>query len=180
MHDYIEGTYSLKSIPNVRKLLIANLFMLSVFGRNLVRGSHRWNILLYSCYDVWPGAWTRFRTTEIFHVRGKFIYTQNFRQKSAERKSPQKYFFFFIFSLWYLSWGLNPIPNDRQLFMANLFTLSICHRNLLRGSHRRNIFHSWFYCRHLTWGLSFLISQLPICYNGLKETFIEMSVCFWS
>ena len=35
------------------------------------------------------------------------IYSQSFCQKSAERKSPKKYFFFHI-SFWYLPWDTNP------------------------------------------------------------------------
>ena len=41
---------------------------------------------------------------ETFH--GNFIYSQRFSQKSAERKSPKKYFFCILF--WCLAWDSNP------------------------------------------------------------------------
>ena len=41
---------------------------------------------------------------KLFH--GRFIYLQSFCQKSAERKSPKKYFF--IFHFWWLIWDTNP------------------------------------------------------------------------
>ena len=40
---------------------------------------------------------------ETFH--GNFIYSQSFCQKSAERKSPKKYFSYLF---WCLAWGWNP------------------------------------------------------------------------
>ena len=41
------------------------------------------------------------------HFLGRFIYSQNFCQKSAESKSPKKYFFIHI-SFCYLIWDTNP------------------------------------------------------------------------
>ena len=56
------------------------------------------------------------------------------------------------------TYSLKSTSNDRfffffdMLFMASLFTLRVSARNLLRGSHRRNIFIFSFWC--LTWDLN--------------------------
>ena len=67
------------------------------------------------------------------------FYSQSFCQKSAERKSPKKYFSYFVL----MSGGtysLKSTPNYR-FFEAIFYLLSqlVFARNLLRGSSRRNI-----------------------------------------
>ena len=73
---------------------------------------------------------------KIFH--GRFIYSQSFCHKSAERKSRKNFFFIFRFDIW--PWlcvnfihhsRLNGVNRFlRTLFMAILFTLIVLARNL--------------------------------------------------
>ena len=54
----------------------------------------------------------------------------------------------------FYTWVMGPTVQQQifeKLFMANLFTLRVFARNLLRGSRRRNILFIW---RCLTWGLN--------------------------
>ena len=49
---------------------------------------HKWRDLQFKVDSEWQIFW------ETFH--GNFIYSQSFCQKSAERKSPKKYFLYFV------------------------------------------------------------------------------------
>ena len=53
---------------------------------------HKWRDLLFKVDSEQQIFW------ETFH--DNFIYSQSFCQKSAERKSPKKYFSYFVFDVW--------------------------------------------------------------------------------
>ena len=80
IHTYIIGHYN----PSVwiTDLVSHTTYVVCV---NFI---HKWRDLQFKVDSEWQSFW------ETFH--GNFIYSQNFCQKSAERKSPKKYFSYFI------------------------------------------------------------------------------------
>ena len=93
--------YSLTSTPNdrfLRNFFMAILFTHRIFARNLVRGNRQrstFRILFWSI--SWGSSLNRFLRN--FYMAGLFT-LESFCQKSAERKSPKKYFSYFIFDDW--------------------------------------------------------------------------------
>ena len=72
------GTYCLKSTPIFWENFSRQVYLLSEFSPEI-------------CWE----KLAKLRVFEkIFH--GRFIYSQNFYQKSAKKKSPKKYFLYFV------------------------------------------------------------------------------------
>ena len=90
MHTYIIGHYN----PSVRIIDLVSHTTYIV----CVNFIHKWWDLQFKVDFERQIFW------ETFHCN--FIYSQSFCQKSAERKSPKKYFF--RISFWCLVWDLNP------------------------------------------------------------------------
>ena len=81
---------------------------------------------------------------------GRFIYSQSFCQKSAERKSPKKYFSYFIFDDW---------PGIRtQTFASNKQTHYILDHGDFRLDYLLSIFSSEWWNQE---GLEFCVSEFP-------------------
>ena len=81
IHTYIIGHYN----PSVRIIDLVSYTTYVV----CVKLIHKWRDLLFKADSERQIFW------ETFH--GNFIYSQSFCQKSAERKSPKKYFLYFVF-----------------------------------------------------------------------------------
>ena len=90
-HTYIIGHYN----PSVRIIYLVSHTTYVV----CVNFIHKWRDLQFKVDSE-----RQILFWETFH--GNFIYSQSFFQKSAERKSPKKYFLYFLF--WCLAWGSNP------------------------------------------------------------------------
>ena len=123
-------------------------------------------------------------------LMAQLIYSQSFCQKSAERKSPKKYYFFHI-SFWCLTWDTNPdfmsdkpthylqhtrlwrllyftVGRDKIdlaqviaiFYLCSEILLEICWEEVAQGI----LFYVSFWC--LTWGLNpgFMVSNKPIHY----------------
>ena len=80
IHTYIIGHYN----PSVRIIDLASHTIYVV----CINITHKWRDLQFKVDSE------RQIFCEIFH--GNFIYSQSFCQKSAERKSPKKYFSYFV------------------------------------------------------------------------------------
>ena len=110
------GTYCLYSTPNDRfseKLFMAFSFTLRVHAyiirhynpsiRIIDLVSHTTYLARVNFIREWQNLQFNIDSEQQFFetlIYGRFIYSQNFRQKSAETKSPKKYFLFFVFDVW--------------------------------------------------------------------------------
>ena len=88
-----------------------------VFHSNFI---HKWRDLQFKVDSEGQIFW------ENFH--GNFIYSQSFCQKSAEKKSPKKYFSYFVdleFKLWLFIWKANTLPTRTRRHLWKRITAVI-------------------------------------------------------
>ena len=160
---YVSGwTYSLTSTPKdrfLRNFLMAALFTLRVFARNLLRGNRRRNTFRIFIWRLAWGSNPGFSSNKPTHYildHGDCMYTYvhnwPLQHLSQDYGLATHTAHVVCFNL-YVSGGiysLTSIPNNRFLgnfCLAGLVALRVFTRNLLRGSPRKNIFHFWW----LTW-----------------------------
>ena len=68
---------------------------------------------------------------KLFH--GRFIYSQSFWQKCVEKKSPKKYFSYFIFDDWPVIWTQTFASNKSPLYLLDHGDFNIIYRTSVKN-----------------------------------------------